>query len=114
MTEDSIDADKETLCDLLNGCLAAGVSPTNIKVRTAILDTAPVLLEGLPKYAKFLDAVNTERTKRSLEAVEIAPPQGKGGRRRLQPHGAFARGLHSEKRQSSCSAGKAVPRWPRT
>ena len=79
VTEDSIDADKETLCGLLDGCLAAGVSPTNIKVRTAILDTAPVLLEGLPKYAKFLDAVSTERTKRSLEAVEIAPPQEKVG-----------------------------------
>lgn len=79
VTEDSIDADRAALCGLLDGCLEAGVSPTNIKVRSAILDTAPVLLEGLPKYAKFLDAVNTERTKRSLEAVEIAPPQQKVG-----------------------------------
>lgn len=77
VTEDSIDADREILGSLLDACLIAGVSPTNIKVRTAILDTAPVLLEGLPKYAKFLEAVNTERAKRSLEAVEIAPPQEK-------------------------------------
>ncbi len=79
VTEDSIGADRETLCGLLDYCLTAGVSPTNIKIRTAILDTAPVLLEGLPKYAKFLEAVNTERAKRSLEAVEIAPPQEQVG-----------------------------------
>ena len=79
VAQDSMEADRDALCGLLDDCLAAGVSPTNIKVRSAILDTAPVLLETLPKYAKFLDAVNTERAKRSLEAVEIAPPQEKVG-----------------------------------
>ena len=46
-----------------------------MKLRTAILDTAPVLLEGQPRYAKFLEAVMLEREKRSLAAVEVAPPE---------------------------------------
>lgn len=75
ITVESVENDRQALCALLDACIAVGVSPTNIKVRAAILDTAPVLLEGLPKYGKFLEAVKAERTKRSLAAVEVAPPE---------------------------------------
>ena len=72
---ESLEPDRQALCALLDECLAAGVHTSNIKVRAAILGTAPVLLEGQSKYAKFLEAVTLEREKRSLAAVEVAPPE---------------------------------------
>ena len=75
VTSDSLEADRASLCALLDECLEAGVPTSTVKVRTAILDTAPVLLERQPRYAKFLEAVMLEREKRSLAAVEVAPPE---------------------------------------
>ena len=75
LSADSLEADRAALCGLLDECLSAGVPSTNVKVRAAILDTAPVLLAGEAKYAKFLEAVQTERARRSLDAVAMeAPP----------------------------------------
>jgi len=75
ITSESLEADRQTLCALLDECLAAGVPTSTVKVRAAILDTAPVLLEGQLRYAKFLEAVTVERVRRSLAAVEVAPPE---------------------------------------
>ncbi len=75
ITSESLETDRQMLCALLDECLAAGVPTSTVKVRAAILDTAPVLLEGQPKYVKFLEAVTIERVKRSLAAVEVAPPE---------------------------------------
>ncbi len=75
VTSESLETDRQGLCALLDECLAAGVPTSTVKVRAAVMDTAPVLLEGQFKYAKFLEAVALEREKRSLAAVEVAPPE---------------------------------------
>lgn len=75
VTSESLDADRKQLCALLDDCLTAGVPPTNVKVRSAILDTAPVLLADQAKYSKFLDAVLAERVRRGLDTVEVVPSQ---------------------------------------
>lgn len=62
---------REALLALLEECLQAKVPPTNVKVRKAILDTAPILLASEPKYAKFLDAVLTERSRLELAEVSL-------------------------------------------
>ena len=75
LTEESLSEDRAEIGRLLEECLSAGVPSTNVKVRAALLDTAPVLLAGEARYAKFLEAVMTERTRRSLDAVAVEAPQ---------------------------------------
>jgi len=71
LTTATLDADRANLCALLDHCLEVGVPPSNVKVRSAILDTASVLLDGQPKYAKFLEAVLAERKRKKMDAVEV-------------------------------------------
>ena len=77
VTKYSQDRDRGELLPLLDACLAAGVPPTNVQIRAALFDVAPLLLEGAAKYRKFLDAVLTERRRKGLEnADQEAPPAG--------------------------------------
>ena len=71
MKSEDVDRHREALLALLEECLQAKVPPTNVRVRKAILDTAPILLENEPKYAKFLDAVLTERSRLELAEVSL-------------------------------------------
>ena len=43
------------------------IPATNLKVRGALLEDAPRLLDGLPKYGKFLEAVQNERKRKGLD-----------------------------------------------
>ena len=71
ITDSSEEMDREELFALLDDCLAAGVPPSDSKVRDAILDVAPVLLNDAPKYVKYFESVNKERVRRGLnETVE--------------------------------------------
>jgi hypothetical protein len=70
---DSVTKARAQLLPLLDACLAAGIPATNVQVRSAILHVAPVLLTGMPKYSKFLEAVLAERKRKGLDAV--APPE---------------------------------------
>ncbi len=71
MRSEDVPQHRETVFALLEECLQAKVPPTNVRVRKALLDTAPVLLAGEPKYAKFLDAVLTERSRQELAEVSL-------------------------------------------
>ena len=71
ITTSTINSDRSTLCALLDECLKYGVPPSNVKIRTAILDVASVLLVDQPKYAKFLEAVVAERQRKKLDDVEV-------------------------------------------
>lgn len=75
VTSKSLQEDRAQLCTLLDECLAAGVPPTNIKVREALIDNGSILLEGMPLYAKFLDAVVNERNRRSMGQANLAEPE---------------------------------------
>jgi hypothetical protein len=70
-SEAAIAKARETLLPRLDECLAAGVPPTNVQVRGALLQTAPALLDGLPRYAKFRDAVLVERQRKGLDIPPI-------------------------------------------
>ena len=71
MKSDAVGQHREALLALLDECLLAKVPPTNVRVRKAILDTAPILLTSEPKYAKFLDAVLAERSRLELTEVNL-------------------------------------------
>ena len=71
MRSEDVGQHREALLALLDECLQAKVPPTNVRVRKAILDTAPILLASEPKYAKFLDAVLTERSRLELAEVSL-------------------------------------------
>ena len=72
-------ADREALFPLLDECMAAGIPPTNVHIRNALVDGGPRLLEGEIKYSRILDAVAAERQRRGLNtkppAVEIEPDE---------------------------------------
>jgi hypothetical protein len=55
------------LFSLLDDCIAASVPPSNVTVRTALLEHAPTLLEGESRYAKFLEAVLDQRRRLGLD-----------------------------------------------
>ena len=56
---------------LLDECFACGVPPTNVPVRSALLDVGPVLLEGQTKWSKILDAILTERRRKGMDAAPV-------------------------------------------
>ena len=66
----TLDKQKLELAQLLDECLAAGVPPTHLQVRSALLEIGPLLLENLAKYRKFLDAIVTERKRKGLDPPE--------------------------------------------
>lgn len=66
----TLDKQKLELAHLLDECLASGVPPTHLQVRSALLDIGPLLLENLAKYRKFLDAILTERKRKGLDAPD--------------------------------------------
>ena len=72
-SEDALARNRSALLPLLDACLAAGVPASNAQVRTALLDSAPRLLEGLMPYAKILDVVLTERRRKGLDELPAAP-----------------------------------------
>jgi hypothetical protein len=76
VTESSEEKDRQELCALLDDCLDANVPPSCTKLREAILVYAPVLLEGMPKYAKFLEYVQKERKRRGLDETVEKEPDG--------------------------------------
>jgi len=65
----SVEGLRTELLPLLDACVAAGIPSTNVQIRSAILEVAPVALLGLTRYAKFLDAVLTEHKRRRLDLV---------------------------------------------
>ena len=66
----TLDKQKLEIARLLDECLSAGIPPTNVQIRSALLETGPLLLEKLVKYSKFLDAILTERKRKGLDATE--------------------------------------------
>ena len=68
-SEKAIDVQREKLLPILDECIAAGVPASNVPVRTALLNTAPILLKDLYPYAKFLDAVCAERKRKNMDCI---------------------------------------------
>jgi hypothetical protein len=68
-----VETSRARLFDLLDECLEAGVPPTNVQVRAAIMEAAPVLLHEAPKYARFLKAVEDERNRKGLAQSVVVP-----------------------------------------
>lgn len=66
---------RESLLPLLDECTAAGIPASNVQVRSALLDSGPLLLADLPAYAKFLDAVVAERKRKGLDAIPSVDPE---------------------------------------
>lgn len=62
---------KARLLPLLDACIGCGVPATNVQVRGALLESAPLLLQDLPPYAKFLDAALTERKRKGVDVVAV-------------------------------------------
>lgn len=78
VTKATMEDDRELLCLVLDDCLDAGVSPTNSKVKAALMEAAPLLLHDLPRYGKFLKAVLAECRRRDAAeacAEEVADPR---------------------------------------
>jgi len=61
--------DRDALLPLLDECIAAGIPPSNVQIRNALLVSGIYLLEGLPKYSRILDAVITERQRRGIDGT---------------------------------------------
>ncbi len=74
----TLDKQKLELAQLLDECIAAGVPPTHLQVRSALLDIGPLLLENLAKYRKFLDAIVTERKRKGLDPPEKSAEEEAG------------------------------------
>ncbi len=66
----TLDKQRAELSRLLDECLAAGVPPTHLQVRSALLEIGPMLLDNQAKYRKFLDAIVTERKRKGLDAPD--------------------------------------------
>ncbi len=75
-SEAAIERERAALLPLLDACLEAGVPASNPQTRAALLDCAPRLLAGLPRYAKILEAVCAERQRRLLDAPPCPPDNG--------------------------------------
>ncbi len=71
----SVAAIRAELLPLLDVCAAAGVPATNVQVRGAILEVAPIALQGLSQYRKFLEAVLGERKRKGLDLVVMEDPE---------------------------------------
>jgi hypothetical protein len=67
ISEESLAEVRSELFTLLDECIAAAVPPSNVKVRKALLDHAPTLLQGESRYVKFLEAVLAERKRLGLD-----------------------------------------------
>ena len=62
----NVNKDREALFPVLDECLAAGIPPTNVQIRNALVECGPRLLDGELKYSRILDAVLAERERREL------------------------------------------------
>ena len=71
LSETAVTEERARLLPLLDACTAASVPPTNLQVRTALLNTAPILLKDTPSHARFLEAVLTERRRRGMETISV-------------------------------------------
>lgn len=67
----TISSQRAELLVLLDECFARSVPPTNVAVRSALLDVGPVLLEGQPKWSKILDAILAERRRKGIDAAPV-------------------------------------------
>ena len=72
-SEDALARNRSALLPRLDACLAAAVPASNAQVRTALLDSAPRLLEGLAPYAKILEVVLAERKRKGLDELPTPP-----------------------------------------
>ncbi|HSV74473.1 MAG TPA: hypothetical protein VLH79_12010 [Chthonomonadales bacterium] len=68
----SLEASREALEPLLRACAEAKVPPTNVRVRSALLDRGLELLAADGPFAKVREAVAQERRRRGLDTVEEA------------------------------------------
>ena len=71
LTAASFVADQYDLCAILDQCLAAGVPGNCVKLRKALINQEYLLLYDQPKYAKFLDAVLSDRERQGLPNEEM-------------------------------------------
>ncbi len=69
LSEAAVTAKRAKLLPLLDACIEANIPPTNVQVRSVLLNAAPVLLKDLSHYAKFLDAVLAERKRKGMDLV---------------------------------------------